>query len=112
MNGNPIDGVPLVFNTPDDANPAYGTSGTKAPGKTEFVLQCGDAVNGCEGWKVYVGPPFTGHVADGIRNNFKVPDPGKPGGWMWVEERCPETGEMGNVGKHWSWKIVFKKTRP
>jgi len=112
VNGNPLDGVPVIFNTADDANPAQSVSGVKGPGKCEFVLICSDIVNGCEGWKVYVAPPFTTEVADGIRNNFRKPDPNGSGGWVWVEERCEATGEMGNVGKHWSWKVVFKKTRP
>jgi len=112
MNGIPLDGVPVTFNTADDAHPAHSVSGCKGPGKCEFVLICGNIKEGCEGWKVYVDTPFTTEVADGIRNNFRKEDPNGGGGWVWVEERCAETGQMGNVGKHWSWKVVFRKTHP
>jgi len=112
MYGNPLDGVPIIFNTADDAYPAHNISGVKGPGKCEFVLICSNIQEGCSGWKVYVAPPYTSQIADDIRNNFRKPDPNGSGGWVWVEEFCPETGQMGNVGKHWSWKVVFQKTHP
>ncbi|MBU0495621.1 MAG: cyclic nucleotide-binding domain-containing protein [Chloroflexi bacterium] len=111
-NGNPLDGIPVTFNTADNAHPAASVSGVKGPGKCEFVLQCNNIHEGCEGWKVYIEAPFTTEVADGIRNNFRKEDPNGSGGWVWVEEVCELDGQPGNVGKHWSWKVTFKRTHP
>jgi hypothetical protein len=89
--GQPLNGVPLDFNTMDGQNPAASLSGVKEPGMTEFALVSAGGGN----WKV--------RVADNA------------GGSPWAENLRTDMwgnclgGHEGNTWGHHSYRVTFQR---
>ncbi len=95
--GQPLDGINLLFNTPDGQNPVYSASGEKGPGRAEFTL--------------------IGYAPPGERREWTVEIPGSAGGSPRVfgirtdlpDDPCPEgTNRTG----HYSYRVVFQEGAP
>ncbi|MCG3211853.1 MAG: hypothetical protein FOGNACKC_05499 [Anaerolineae bacterium] len=92
--GQPLDGINLLFNTPDGQNPVTAVSGSKEPGQAEFTL-IGYAPPGQRReWTIRADPAGGGSpLVAGIRTD--LPD-----------DPCPAaTNRTG----HYSYKVVFRE---
>ncbi len=95
--GRPLDGVNLLFNTPDGQNPVYAASGDKGPGQAEFTL-IGYAPEGeRREWTIQVDQAGGGSpLVAGIRTD--LPD----------DPCLAATNRTG----HYSYKVVFREGAP
>lgn len=92
--GQPLDGIKLLFNTPDGQNPVTAISGSKGPGKAEFAL-IGYAPPGeRREWTIQAGPAGGGSPpVAGLRTD--LPDDPCPAG----------TNRTG----HYSYRVIFRE---